>query len=464
MASLLGTIIGCRRYDRLPPAARDAVRQARLASLVEHARTASPFYRARYAGLPQGAPLAALPPVTKAELMTHFEEWVTDRSITMSALEGYLADPDNIGRKFAHRYLVFTTSGSTGTPLVALYDRDANAVLGGLNTARGISRSEDLAALIRRGGTSVGVFAEGFYLGCASVRARQLAMPWKRNKFRVLSALRPLPELVSELNRANPALLGGYSTVLELLAEEQLAGRLELSPALVMAGGEHLTDSGRDLLETAFGCRASTSYACTEAGTIAFECTQRRLHVNDDWVIVEPVDEDDNPVAPGTTSASVLVTTLFNRTQPFVRYRVTDRVTVHDEPCPCGRLSPWLEVDGRTDDVTTFTSSGGRPVRIAPLALYAVLKEVPGVARFQALVGPANAVDLRLVATEAAPEEDVARGAAAALRAFLATHDVEPTITVSFTEPERTSGGKLRHVLSVGPIESIGQRVPHPAS
>jgi len=460
MATLVGTIVGCRRYDRLPPAARDAVRQARLASLIQHARTASPFYRTRYTGLPGRVPLGALPPVTKAELMASFDEWITDPAVTSSALEDYLADRDNIGRKFANHYLVFTTSGSTGTPLVALYDRSANAVLGGLSTARGIQRTEDLAALVRRGGTSVGVFAEGFYLGYASVRARQLAMPWKRKQFRVLSALRPLPELVMELNRANPALLGGYATVLELLAEEQLAGRLKLSPSLVMAGGEHLSDSGRQLLESAFGCRASTSYACTEAGTIAFECVQRRLHINDDWVIVEPVDGEDNPVAPGTTSASVLVTTLFNRSQPFVRYRLTDRVTVYDEPCPCGRLSPWLEVEGRADDVTTFTSSGGRQVRIAPLALYAVLKEVPGVARFQALVGPANTVELRLVASEAALDADVASGAVASLSAFLGTHGVDPTVRVSFREPERTSGGKLRHVLSVGPNEPIGQRAP----
>ncbi|MCC6498201.1 MAG: phenylacetate--CoA ligase family protein [Propionibacteriaceae bacterium] len=454
MATLLGTIVNCLRYDRLSPTDREAVRVDRLRSMIRHARTASPVYRARYADLPPDSPLSALPPVTKAKLMADFDDWLTDRTVTSSGLQGYLADPDNIGRKFANRYLVFTTSGSTGTPLVALYDRSANAVLSGLNTARGIPSRDDLAALVRRGGTSVGVFAEGFYLGYASVRARQLAMPWKRDKFRVLSALRPVPELVAELNRAKPALLGGYATILELLAEEQLAGRLELAPSLLMAGGEHLTAAGRELLEAAFGCRAYTSYACTEAGPIASECAHRRLHVNDDWVVVEPVDDDYRPVPPGTTSAKILVTNLFNRSQPFIRYEVTDRVTVHDEPCPCGRLSPWLEVEGRTDDVTTFTDSGGRAVRIAPLPIYAVLKEVPGVARFQALVGRGNTVELRLVCTAAESEAEVASRATARLKAFLATHDVlDPAITVSPREPVRTSGGKLRHVLSVAEAE-----------
>ena len=62
-------------------------RDARLAALVAYARTSSPFYRALYRGLPaEDVPLRDLPPVTKPQLMAHFDDWVTDPAITRADL------------------------------------------------------------------------------------------------------------------------------------------------------------------------------------------------------------------------------------------------------------------------------------------------------------------------------------------------------------------------------------------
>lgn len=91
---------------------------------------------------------------------------------------------------------------------------------------------------------------------------------------------------------------------------------------------------------------------------MACECRERHFHVNDDWLIVEPVDAEGKPVPDGVLSDKILLTNLFNYTQPFIRYEVTDRVIIHHEPCHCGNLSPWLELEGRTDDITTFVENG----------------------------------------------------------------------------------------------------------
>jgi phenylacetate-coenzyme A ligase PaaK-like adenylate-forming protein len=58
-----------------------------------------------------------------------------------------------------------------------------------------------------------------------------------------------------------------------------------------------------------------------------------------DCCIVELVDDDDRPVPPGATSSGILVTNLFNRGQPLIRYRIDDRV-VQLAPASMARASP----------------------------------------------------------------------------------------------------------------------------
>jgi phenylacetate-coenzyme A ligase PaaK-like adenylate-forming protein len=104
-----------------------AARQAaRLAALVQHARQDSRFYAEHYRTVPPGRidleGFYHLPPVTKPELMACFDDWVTDPSVTRAGVEQFVADLDNLGRDFLDRYVVFTTSGSTGVPAVLVED------------------------------------------------------------------------------------------------------------------------------------------------------------------------------------------------------------------------------------------------------------------------------------------------------------------------------------------------------
>ena len=53
---------------------------------------------------------------------------------------------------------------------------------------------------------------------------------------------------------------------------------------------------------------------------MAYDCGQGWLHVNSDWVILEPVEADYSPTPPGQASHTVLLTNLANRIQPIIRY------------------------------------------------------------------------------------------------------------------------------------------------
>ena len=441
----------CAAYEKMDAAQREALRERRLRALVAHARENSPFYKELYRDLPEDFRLSDLPPTDKRTLMASWDDWVCDRELTLAEVEKFMEDSGNIGAWLKGRYLVFTTSGSTGNPLVAVCDRTANSVMGGISARRSFARKEDMAAFIRRGGKSIGVFAdEGFYLGNSSIRSRLRSMPWKKRQLAVSSALYPTARIVEQLNRFQPAMLGGYPSNLELLIDEAKAGRLRISPVLIMTGGELLTDSLRERLAETFRCTVQTSYSCTEGGTVACECVHRHFHINDDWLIVEPVDAEGRPVPDGLRSDKLLLTNLYNYTQPYIRYEVTDRVILHREGCPCGNPSPWLELEGRTDDVTSFTADG-REIRIAPLPIYAVLKEVHGLRRFQALVYPENRVELRIEEQEGADRQAAFEKAKESLTRYLASQGVGSVmVTLSSLPPQQhPKSGKFKHIVNM---------------
>ncbi len=439
----------CRDYQRMGPEQRLALQQARLKELVNHARKNSPYYSKLYKDVPEGFELQDLPPVNKRTLMEHWDDWVCDRRLTLDRVEGFMEDKNNIGRLLDGEYMVFTTSGSTGNPLVAVVDRNANSIMGGISAVRSYARSEDLKAFVKRGGKSMGLFAdEGFYLGNSSIRSRLRTMPWKKKQLAVSSALYPIPRIVQQLNEFQPAMLGGYPSNLELLIDEAEAGRLHISPVIIMTGGEYLSDSLRKRLAETFHCYVQTSYSCTEGGTVACECRKQHFHINDDWLIVEPVDAEGNPVPDGVLSDKILLTNLYNYTQPFIRYELTDRVIMHHEPCGCGDPSPWIELEGRTDDVTSFTEDG-RAIKIAPLSVYAALKEVHELRRFQLLVYPGNTIELRMEEKEGVDRQEAFEKAKERLRAYLKTQGVQHTeIRLSEEAPRQDPGsGKFKHII-----------------
>lgn len=439
----------CMDYDQMPEAQRLELQNKRLADIVAHARKSSPYYRELYRELPDSFSLSDLPATNKKTLMENWDNWVCDRNLTLAEVEAFMEDMDNIGRKLKNKYLVFTTSGSTGNPLVAIYDSTANNVMGGIAACRSYARKEDLASFMKKGGKSIAVFAdEGFYLGNSSIRSRLRSMPWKKKQLAVSSALYPIPKIVEQLNRFQPAMLGGYPSNLELLIEEAEAGRLQISPVIIMTGGEYLSDSLRQKLAETFHCYVQTSYSCTEGGTVACECTRQHFHINDDWLIVEPVDENGNSVPDGMQSHKIYLTNLYNYTQPYIRYEVTDRVILHREPCGCGKTSPWIELEGRSDDVTEFFR-GTSVVKIAPLSLYAVLKEVHCLRRFQVLVYPENHIVLRIECKNGVSKAAAFEAASHSLRRFLTTQGIDhATITLSGDLPQQNpKSGKYKHII-----------------
>jgi phenylacetate-coenzyme A ligase PaaK-like adenylate-forming protein len=447
---LKGTML-CLKYPKLDSSQRKAIHATRLKEIVTWAKENSPFYKELYQDIGDNFSLTDLPPVDKLKLMGHFDEWTTDSKVRLDDIKTFMENPDNVGRKFMGKYFIYTTSGSTGNPLVTICDETTSNIMGAINILRAFARKKDMKAFILRGGKTIGVFATGgFYLGNSNIRSRLLKMPWKKRKMAITSALLPIKQIVMKLNEFQPSMLGGYPSNLELLIAEQESGRLRISPVIIMTGGEHLSEKLRSRLSQAFGCYVQTNYSCTEGGTVSCECINKHFHINEDWLIVEPVDKNNNPVADGVQSDKILLTNLFNYTQPYIRYEVTDRVTLHHEDCGCGNPFSWLTLEGRSDDVVEFNQDG-KIVRIPPLALYATLKEVHSVRRFQLLAYSENKLELRLEPIDGIDRETAFVHTKEALSAYLHSHKlIKFSILLSDDLPKQHSkSGKFKHIICI---------------
>ncbi len=428
--------------------------QRRLSELIRFVRAKSRYYAEKYRSLPEDVDdVQQLAPVLKPDLLKYFDDWVTDPDVTQASVEAFIADKSLVGHHYLGRYFVCTTSGTTGVPTMLVHDAGMLSLSSAVELARGVPAwgfaPGDWIRFARMQGRVAAVFVTGgHFQGMASMRRRHLDNPRREKTARMFSALAPLPEIVDGLNEYQPAMLAAYPSMLSLLAEEQREGRLHINPVLVLPTGETLTPSVRQRIESAFRAHVRQSYGASEMPVMAYDCGKGGLHVHADWVIFEPVDEKYRPVPPGQPSHKVLITNLANRVQPFIRYEMGDIVTVSPVPCSCGSPLPSIMVEGRNDEILRFTNLDGQRVPIAPMALWSVMEDTPGVYRFQAIQTGQDQIKVRLQVKSGAEESHVWAKLRERVQTYLQRHALGNVQIVHSSEAPAPNlvSGKFRHI------------------
>jgi phenylacetate-coenzyme A ligase PaaK-like adenylate-forming protein len=434
----------------------EALAARRLRELVRFARSRSPYYAELYRSLPGGdVELRRLPPTTRRALTARFDEWVTDREVRRASVEAFTADLSQVGRPYLGRYAAWTSSGTSGEPGLFVHDGEALAVYDALEAVR-LGQRFPLAPAGMRTTSAWERYAlvaatGGHFTAVATMERLRAVCPPLAANARVFAILDPLPELVAALNAYGPALVATYPTAARVLALEKSGGRLGIEPEAFLLAGETLSGAVRAAVRDAFQCEVLESYGASEAPSIACECGEGTLHLNADWVILEPVDERYRPVPPGEPSYTALLTNLANRVQPIIRYDLGDSVTFLAERCACGSALPALRVDGRSDEILAFRDPRGRGVVVLPLALTSVVEECDGAHSFQVIQTAADAVSIRLGTDSAEPAGAArARRVQAALRGYfdaLGLANVSVAPDPAPPERERRSG-KLRRIVA----------------
>ena len=160
-----------------------------------------------------------------------------------------------------------------------------------------------------------------------------------------------MPNLYRSLKKFRPVILKGYLSALLKLADYIETNKLDgLKPSLVSTTSESLLPIHRAYLKKVFNAEVFDQYGCGELSAIAYECSQHSgLHINQEHIILEVLDNEDNPVTGKT--GRVVGTDLDNYVMPFIRYENGDGATLSDRSCTCGINQPLLtSIEGRTAD------------------------------------------------------------------------------------------------------------------
>ncbi len=367
----------------------------RLRILLAIAKERSPFHAARLAHVEPDRfeldDLGRLPVMTKSEMMADYDDVVTDRRLTRARVEAHLARLGEDVELLENEFVALASGGSSGVR--------------GIFTYRSDEAIHIVAAVLRSGIAQMS--AEIGWPPPGPLRLAMVAAPVSVHATRVLPAFAdgaiaevnhvpvtlPFPAIVDRVQSIQPTLLTGYPSIIARLADEQVAGRLAIAPQAVSVTSEQLTADLRQRIMAGFGMPPVNSFGSSEGLIGTAPPGSPVFDFAGDLAVIELVDEHDQPVAPGVTSHHVLMTNLFNHTQPLIRYRLDDRMTAAE---PGDHGHPRASLEGRADESLVV---GGVPVHA--LAVRSALVRSGGVSEYQVRV-----ID-RSIVVSVVPESEI---------------------------------------------------------
>ena len=357
------------RRDRWSRSRLERHQNSSLRRLRDFAFARSAFYRRFHRGL-ERVPLHELPVLTRDTLMDAFDDTITVPGVTRAKVEDFTRSM-SVTDLLHGRYHVVATSGTTGNKGYFLFSKKEWRILAMAGVARGIGWT---GANPRRGRGVVMASTIPWHMTArAGAELRRVGLDGGRLS---LDAAAPVEKLVADLNPYQPTTMMVYPSVMQILAGEQMAGRLRIAPEHIQCTSEVLTHEASSEIARAFGIVPANLYASSECGCMAASCALRQgLHVSEDLLIIESVDEMNRPVPDGTLGAKALVTVLGSRTLPLIRYEISDRIARDAAPCGCGKPYARLsDVGGRQGDLLRLPGVTGGTVEIAPAQITAALR------------------------------------------------------------------------------------------
>lgn len=324
------------------PAELTRYQRVLIGQLVRHAYANVPFYRDRLKALfttDDAVDLARwneIPALTRADATAHADAM---RAPEIPAAWGAVSE--------------FWTSGTSGMPLKFTANSLArvayNAAMTRLAMWVGANPGKPLAQIrVFRSGEAV-EYPEG-----RSWRGWSMAAPDAPSYG--LDLRTPVRQQIEWLSRRRCRYLttspSNAMAIAYAVTPEQAH---DLDIEIIFSVGETIIPGARELVRQRLGARLVGVYSCEEVGYIATECpVNPHYHVVTENTLVEIVDDNGQPVEPGT-SGRVLVTGLYNYATPFIRYDLGDIAIADPALCSCGRTLPVIaEIRGRTRNAFIF--------------------------------------------------------------------------------------------------------------
>lgn len=334
------------------------------------------------------------------------------------------------------------TSGSSGTPFIFAKDKYAHALTWASNIMRfgwfGIDFNHSYQARF------YGIPMD--FVGYQKERFKDFLS--RRFRFPVFDLSdKVLGKFLQKFKTKKFDYLNGYTSSIVLFAkylEQKNLILKEICPTLkaCFVTSEMLFESDKKLLEKQFGLPIINEYGASELDLIAFENPKGEWQVNAETLFVEILDEN-NKVLPYGEEGRIVITSLFNKANPFIRYEIGDIGILDEKSTP---QKPILKkLIGRTNDVAILPSGKKSPGLTFYYVTKSIIEDDGNVKEFIIKQTQVDTFEIEYVSENELINEQIQK-IEEAISLYL-----EPNLNFTFTRKkvlERTNRGKLKQFKS----------------
>ena len=330
----------------------------RFRRLLKYAVHHSDFYREYYGdhGITsediESIAITDLPVIDKNVMMDNFDDLVVPEELTKELVENFLEFSPAPDTTIYDKYRIIHSSGTTGKVGYYIYNQREWDFIKAISL-----RIFPHFGLKPKTYVFIGA-ADGHYAGiCLFLSPVNSPEKFFYRDYRVLDINYPLEQYIEALNKANPDVITGYSTGIGMLAELQRYGKLSLRPHTVVCGGEPIQPETEELIHEVWNCELINYYAASESLILGVERPDLNgFYLFDDVNYIEFRDDH------------ILLTNLYNYTQPLIRYRMND-ILVPQEEDDIWPFTKIKRIIGRQEDFLWFVNQNGDFDFIHPIVI-----------------------------------------------------------------------------------------------
>lgn len=316
--------------------------------IVEYHIQNNPFYR-NFIGS-ENLSWENVPVMTKKDLQQPLENRLSDKFTTKSVY-------------------INKTSGSSGTPFIFAKNKYCHALTWAEIIDRFGSLGIDFNSSLQARFYGIPLNLQGYY------KERIKDFLSHRYRFPVFDLSdKKLEEILRSFKIKKFSYINGYTSTIVLFAKflkDRNILLTKICPTLkyCIVTSEMLFDDDKDLMETVFGVPVINEYGASELDLIAFTNKNGKLAVNSSAIFVEILDDFNKPVPLGD-SGKIVITSLYNKAHPMIRYEIGDIGILSTTST---YKNPILEkLIGRTNDIAKLPSGKTVP----RLTFYYVTKSI----------------------------------------------------------------------------------------
>lgn len=257
-----------------------------------------------------------------------------------------------------------------------------------------------------------------------------------------------LEKVLIKFKRKKFDYINGYTSSIVLFAKFLRKKNIILTsfcPTLkcCVVTSEMLFEEDKILLEKQFGIPVINEYGASELDLIAFQNTNREWQVNSETLFIEILDEENN-VLPNGKEGRIVITSLYNKAHPFIRYDIGD-IGILDEKSTL-RKPILKKLIGRTNDVAILPSGKKSPGLTFYYITKSIIEDDGNVKEFIVKQTKIDTFDIEYVSVIKLTENQI-QTIKKAIEKYL-----ETDLTFNFTRKEkleRSKSGKLKQFVSL---------------